>query len=81
MTRWRVGRSPPVGRTLYRDEVFVGTVDSAEIALEIVEAMNAAEPLVCCTCKLTSAEEPSVHLRNDGLARCNSCARDAFTAR
>lgn len=40
MARWRVGRK--LGRTLYRDEVFVGTVDTPEIAKEIVVAMNEA---------------------------------------
>lgn len=35
---WRTGTK--LGRTLYRDEVLVGMVDTAEIAAEIVEAMN-----------------------------------------
>ena len=35
---WRTGRS--LGRTLYRDEVFVGAVDTREIAEEIVRTMN-----------------------------------------
>jgi hypothetical protein len=44
---WRVGTK--LGRTLYRDEVFVGTVDTPEIAAEIVAAMNAkAEPTCPC---------------------------------
>ncbi len=38
MTSWRVGRK--LGRTLYRDEVCVGMVDTPLIAAEIVEAMN-----------------------------------------
>lgn len=38
--RWRVGRK--LGRTLYRDNVCVGMVDSPEVAGEIVAAMNAA---------------------------------------
>lgn len=38
--RWRVGAK--LGRTLYRDEVFVGTVDTREIAEEIVRTMNGA---------------------------------------
>lgn len=41
MSRWRVGTK--LGRTLYRDEQLVGMVDSASIAAEIVERMNAAE--------------------------------------
>jgi len=39
--RWRVGRK--LGRTLYRDDVFVGMVDTPEIAAEIVQAMNARD--------------------------------------
>lgn len=35
---WRVGRK--LGRTLYRDEVCVGMVDTPEIAAAIIEAMN-----------------------------------------
>jgi hypothetical protein len=38
MGEWRVGRK--LGRTLYRDEVFVGLIDSPELAAEIVETMN-----------------------------------------
>jgi hypothetical protein len=38
MTRWRVGTK--LGRTLYRDEVCVGMVDTPEIAAAIVAAMN-----------------------------------------
>jgi hypothetical protein len=38
--RWRVGRT--LGRTLYRDGVCVGIVDTPEIAAEIVAACNAA---------------------------------------
>jgi hypothetical protein len=38
MTRWRVGRT--LGRTLYRDDVCVGMVDTPELAAEIVEKMN-----------------------------------------
>ena len=36
---WRVGRK--LGRTLYRDEVYVGSVDTREIAEELVAAANA----------------------------------------
>lgn len=36
---WRVGSK--LGRTLYRDGICVGMVDSPEIAAEIVEAMDA----------------------------------------
>jgi len=39
--RWRVGRK--LGRTLYRDEICVGMVDTEVIAQAIVERMNAAE--------------------------------------
>ena len=38
---WRVGRK--VGRTIYRHGQLVGLVDTAAIAAEIVEAMNARE--------------------------------------
>jgi hypothetical protein len=43
---WRVGRK--LGRTLYRDEVLVGIVDTPEIAAEIVATMNG----VCVECAL-----------------------------
>jgi hypothetical protein len=36
---WRVGQK--LGRSLYRDEVFVGIVDTRELAEEIVARMNA----------------------------------------
>ena len=39
VSTWRVGRK--LGRTLYRDEVCVGMVDTPELAAEIVAAMNA----------------------------------------
>ena len=39
---WRVGTK--LGRTLYRGDQLVGLVDSAEIAAEIVRAMNAMTP-------------------------------------
>lgn len=49
---WRVGTK--LGRTLYRDEVLVGMVDTPEIAVEIVAAMNADEarfaPKTCNGC-------------------------------
>lgn len=38
MAEWRVGRS--TGRTLWRDDVLVGMVDSPEIAQDIVAAMR-----------------------------------------
>lgn len=40
--QWRVGTK--LGRTLYRDGVCVGMVDTPEIAAEIVTEMNASEP-------------------------------------
>ncbi len=36
---WRRGRK--VGRTLYREDVLVGVVDTPELAAAIVNAMNA----------------------------------------
>lgn len=36
--RWRTGRS--VGRTLYKNDVLVGMVDTVEIAAQIVAVMN-----------------------------------------
>lgn len=39
--RWRVGRT--LGRTLYRDERYVGTVDTRELAAELVNAANGAD--------------------------------------
>lgn len=38
MPVWRVGKK--LGRTLYRDEEFVGIMDSAELAAQIVAVMN-----------------------------------------
>lgn len=38
---WRIGTK--LGRTLYRDEVLVGMVDTPEIAATIVDAMNARD--------------------------------------
>lgn len=38
MSRWRVGRK--LGRTLYRDERFVGICDDVNVAQMIVDAMN-----------------------------------------
>lgn len=38
---WRVGTK--LGRTLYRDEVLVGMVDTPELAAEIVARMNRTE--------------------------------------
>ncbi len=35
---WRVGTK--LGRTLYRNNICIGMVDTAEIAQEIVDAMN-----------------------------------------
>jgi hypothetical protein len=43
---WRVGRK--LGRTLYRDEVLVGMVDTPEIATAIVDAMNATTAEARC---------------------------------
>jgi len=37
---WRTGRK--LGRTLYRDEVCVGMVDTPELAAEVVAALNAS---------------------------------------
>lgn len=36
--RWRVGRT--LGRTLYKDDVCIGMVDTPELATEIVIALN-----------------------------------------
>lgn len=42
--RWRVGVvSRTTGRTLYRDGELIGLVDTAEIAEQIVSAMNEKE--------------------------------------
>jgi hypothetical protein len=38
---WRVGRK--LGRTLYKDDICVGMVDTPELARAIVLAMNAKE--------------------------------------
>jgi hypothetical protein len=49
---WRIGRK--LLRTLYRDDVVVGMVDTPEIATAIVEAMNAAEAKVWrCECGIS----------------------------
>ena len=41
--RWRVGRK--LGRTLYVDEVFVGMVDTPELAAKMVHALNEERPV------------------------------------
>ncbi len=56
MSTCRIGRK--LGRTLYRDEVCVGMVDTREIAKAIVDAMNGSSgrshcgrdpaPVGCC---------------------------------
>lgn len=65
MSRWRVGRK--LGRTLYRDEEFVGTMDTKEIAAEIIQAMNARERVIqlprCWRCQ-----------RGKSLFLCQTCA-------
>lgn len=38
MAEWRTGRK--VGRTIYRDEVLVGVMDTPELAAEVVAALN-----------------------------------------
>lgn len=43
--RWRVGTK--LGRTLYRDNVCVGMVDTPELAAEIVAAMNRPKCEMC----------------------------------
>ncbi len=50
---WRVGNK--LRRTLYRDDVCVGMVDTPELASAIVEAMNAAQPATAPT--RTEAEQ------------------------
>jgi hypothetical protein len=61
---WRVGTK--LGRTLYRDEVLVGLVDTPEIAAEIVAAMNAL------------ANQPAAPARTDKSDRGKSLT-EAFT--
>lgn len=39
MAEWRTGRK--VGRTIYRDEVLVGVMDTPELAAEVVAALGA----------------------------------------
>lgn len=56
---WRVGHS--LGRTLYRDEVLVGMVDTAELAAEIVNAMNGAEPEKTLTSAIQDVERLTRH--------------------
>jgi len=62
---WRVGRK--LGRTLYRDEVCVGMVDTPEIALAIVHAMNEREKM-CSVCGKNPA------------AVCETCDEEAYYA-
>lgn len=38
MAEWRAGRT--VGRTIYRDDVLVGLMDTPELAAEVVAALN-----------------------------------------
>ena len=47
MATWRVGRK--LGRTIYKDDVCVGMVDTSELATEIVNRMN--EPTWCDECE------------------------------
>jgi hypothetical protein len=44
MAEWRTGSK--LKRTLYRDEVFVGCMDTPELAAEVVEALNGRCPSV-----------------------------------
>jgi hypothetical protein len=41
VAEWRVGRK--LGRTLYDGEVFVGLMETRELAEQVVEAMNGRE--------------------------------------
>lgn len=41
MADWRTGRK--VGRTIYRDEVLVGVMDTPELAAQVVDAISARE--------------------------------------
>ena len=45
MSTWRVGRK--LGRTLYKDEVCVGMVDSPELAKAICDTMNGGQEAPC----------------------------------
>lgn len=38
MSEWRTGRK--VGRTIYRDDVLVGVMDTPELATSVVESIN-----------------------------------------
>jgi hypothetical protein len=77
---WRVGRK--LGRTLYRDDVVVGMVDTPEIAAAIIEAMNAAaafahEPArkaVCGTCGGTTAVSTGSIVCGQAWITCPDCA-------
>lgn len=44
VSEWRVGTK--VGRTLYRDDVLVGLMDSPELAAEVVAALRAVDRLL-----------------------------------
>lgn len=66
MAEWRVGTK--TGRTLWRDEVLVGIVDSALLAAEIVEAMNAVRDVCGCCPK----PAPRTDWDRPGWACCGS---------
>ena len=42
---WRVGTK--VYRTIYRDDVLVGVMDTPELAQQVVEALNGVAPAPC----------------------------------
>lgn len=55
--RWRVGTK--LGRTLYRDGVCVGMLDTPELAREVVAALNAA-PVSAATVECDCEPQPSL---------------------
>ena len=62
--RWRVGRK--LGRTLYRDDVCVGMVDSTELAATIVKAMN-AKATARARMEALGMKEPNEELQRENL--------------
>lgn len=60
MSTWRVGRK--LGRTLYCDEVFVGTIDTPEMAQAICDAMNERAMTTSDIRKLPADQQPPAYI-------------------
>jgi len=59
MAKWRTGKK--LGRTLYRDGVCVGMVDSSLVAEEIVVGLNACDEVVAAVARFVAVQEGWLH--------------------